>query len=148
MVETTGTVSLFEGLDHIQITVPRSEEEAARAFYGQVLGLSEIPKPAVLRERGGAWYRCGDQQLHLGIDEDHTPQAKAHPAFRVSDLEALRQRLEKAARPIIDDVEIPGLPTLFDPRSIRQSAGIPAGAGIWRRHRRSPGFTRERSGER
>jgi ubiquinone/menaquinone biosynthesis C-methylase UbiE len=73
-----------------------------------VLGLSEIPKPEVLRERGGAWYRCGDQQLHLGLEEEHTPQAKAHPAFRVHDLEALRQRLEKATMPIINDVEIPG----------------------------------------
>jgi len=108
MVATTGTPSPISGLDHVKVTVSRACEEEAKAFYGQVLGLTEIPKPAVLRERGGAWYRCGDQQLHLGVEEGSTPQAMAHPAFRVSNLELLQLRLEKANMPIIKDVEIPG----------------------------------------
>jgi hypothetical protein len=31
-------------LDHVQIAMPRGEEVAARAFYGRVFGLAEIPK--------------------------------------------------------------------------------------------------------
>lgn len=41
------------GLDHIQLAMPRGEEARARHFYGDVLGLTEVPKPANLAGRGG-----------------------------------------------------------------------------------------------
>jgi ubiquinone/menaquinone biosynthesis C-methylase UbiE/catechol 2,3-dioxygenase-like lactoylglutathione lyase family enzyme len=100
--------SFITGFDHLQVTAPRDREAEARAFYGEVLGLVEIPKPAVLAARGGAWYQCGDLQLHLGLQDDLTPQRKAHPAFRVRDLEAMRARLAAAGVPITTDEQIPG----------------------------------------
>jgi ubiquinone/menaquinone biosynthesis C-methylase UbiE/catechol 2,3-dioxygenase-like lactoylglutathione lyase family enzyme len=99
---------LIEGLDHIQVTAPRAEEARAKAFYGEVLGLREIPKPAVLAERGGAWYAVGDKQLHLGLEDAFLPQRKGHPAFVVADLAAMRARLEAAGAPITVDVPLPG----------------------------------------
>jgi ubiquinone/menaquinone biosynthesis C-methylase UbiE/catechol 2,3-dioxygenase-like lactoylglutathione lyase family enzyme len=105
---STGIMRLVEGFDHVQVTAPRDGEEQAKAFYGGVLGLEEVAKPAVLQGRGGAWYRCGAQQVHLGLEDDFTPQRKAHPAFLVSDLDALRERLEAAGAPITTDAQIPG----------------------------------------
>ena len=96
------------GFDHVQVTAPREREAEGRAFYGELLGLREIAKPEVLAGRGGAWYQCGELQLHLGVEDTFTPQRKAHPAFRVTDLDAVRRRLEAAGAPITMDVQLPG----------------------------------------
>ncbi|MFI5273452.1 MAG: methyltransferase domain-containing protein [Ktedonobacterales bacterium] len=99
----------IEGLDHVQVAAPRDAEAAARAFYGGVLGLREIAKPAALVGRGGAWFAVGDRdELHVGLEDEFQPQRKAHPAFRVRDLAAVRQRLVAAGRPIAESVPIPG----------------------------------------
>jgi hypothetical protein len=47
------------GLDHVQVAAPIGSENAARGFYGGLLGLSELEKPEALRERGGVWFACG-----------------------------------------------------------------------------------------
>lgn len=98
------------GFDHVQVAIPQTADGEARArwFYGEILGLPEIPKPDVLASRGGAWYRCGDLALHVGVDPDYAPPRKAHPAFLVRDLDAIRARLEEAACPIHTDAQIPG----------------------------------------
>jgi len=81
-------------LDHLQLAMPRGREPEARAFYGDILGLRELTKPANLALRGGVWFELGTQQLHLGVDGDFHPAKKAHPAFLVRDLPGLRARLE------------------------------------------------------
>lgn len=96
------------GFDHVQVTAPRASEAEAKRFYGVVLGLIETPKPEALAGRGGAWYRCGSQYLHIGLEDDFQPQRKAHPAFLVRDLAAMRSRLETAGAPIAIDAQIPG----------------------------------------
>jgi catechol 2,3-dioxygenase-like lactoylglutathione lyase family enzyme len=78
-------------IDHIQLAMPAGEEEKARAFYGELLGMTEIPKPPELAQRGGAWFRAGSVTLHLGVDADFRPARKAHPALLVDDLEAFIQ---------------------------------------------------------
>ena len=40
-------------IDHIQLAAPPGCEEAARRFFGELLGLEEIPKPEAIRARGG-----------------------------------------------------------------------------------------------
>jgi catechol 2,3-dioxygenase-like lactoylglutathione lyase family enzyme len=55
-------------LDHVQIAAPPDCEPAARHFFGDLLGLRELPKPAPLRARGGCWFALGDRQLHIGVD--------------------------------------------------------------------------------
>lgn len=76
-------------IDHVQIAMPASGEESARAFYMDVLGFIEIPKPAELAKRGGVWLQSENVQLHLGIEPNFHPARKAHPAFIVNDLNSL-----------------------------------------------------------
>jgi hypothetical protein len=44
-------------IDHVQLAMPRGGEDSARAFYAGLLEIPEVPKPAALVERGGAWSR-------------------------------------------------------------------------------------------
>jgi catechol 2,3-dioxygenase-like lactoylglutathione lyase family enzyme len=74
--------SFLTRLDHIQLAIPAGGEDVARAFYGGVLGLREVPKPPELAARGGAWFTSGPIVLHLGVDRDFRAAQKAHPAFR------------------------------------------------------------------
>lgn len=94
--------------DHVQVTAPQGTEDRARAFYGEILGLEEAPKPAALAGRGGVWYRVGHLHLHLGLEDDFVPARKAHPAFLVNDLDAIRVRLIAAGCVIVEDVQFPG----------------------------------------
>ncbi len=76
-------------IDHIQIAAPEGCESAAREFYGSILGMKEIEKPPVLRARGGCWFECGSQQLHIGVERNFQAAKKAHPAFAVFRLDEL-----------------------------------------------------------
>jgi 4-hydroxyphenylpyruvate dioxygenase-like putative hemolysin len=38
----------FTNIDHVQLAMPPGEEETARRFYHDLLGMVEIPKPAGL----------------------------------------------------------------------------------------------------
>lgn len=84
------------GLDHLQLAIPPAGEGSARAFYGELLGLAELPKPAELVARGGVWFALGTQALHLGVETPFVPARKAHPAFAVDDLEACRAHLHRS----------------------------------------------------
>ena len=85
--------ALITGLHHVQLAAPRGSEEALRHFYGTVLGMTEVPKPPVLAARGGAWFRSGAVELHLGIEDDFRPARKAHPGIVVADIDACVRRL-------------------------------------------------------
>lgn len=81
-------------LHHVQVSCPPGGEDAARRFYGDGLGLPEVEKPPVLAARGGCWFREGDVEVHVGVEDPFDPARKAHPAFLVDDLDALAVRLE------------------------------------------------------
>jgi catechol 2,3-dioxygenase-like lactoylglutathione lyase family enzyme len=103
----------IEGLDHVQVAAPAGCEAAARAFYGGLLGLAELPKPPLLAARGGLWFALGAQELHVGVAEPFAPATKAHPGIAVADeasLRALAADLESAGHRVTwaDPVEIPG----------------------------------------
>lgn len=83
-------------IDHVQIAMPAGEEETARAFYINILGFTEVPKPADLLKRGGAWFQSEGVQLHLGVESDFRPARKAHPAFLVEGLEAILEKVQRA----------------------------------------------------
>jgi catechol 2,3-dioxygenase-like lactoylglutathione lyase family enzyme len=88
------------GLNHMQIEAPAGCEAAARAFFGGLLGLSEIAKPANLQGRGGVWFAC--------VAPNFEPRRKGHPALEVRGLDAWRERLAAASVPITDDEPLPG----------------------------------------
>lgn len=99
------------GLDHVQVAAPPGCEAEARRFYGALLGLTEVEKPDALRLKGGVWFRCGKQQLHVGVETKFTPAQKAHPALRVIDggLDVLAKRLQQAGESVIWDEALPGV---------------------------------------
>lgn len=92
----------FISIDHIQLAAPPTSEEAAREFFGEVLGLEELPKPEKLAKRGGVWFLMGDKQIHIGIQKDFVPAKKAHPAFEIKNLEHLKSRIEDYGIETID----------------------------------------------
>jgi catechol 2,3-dioxygenase-like lactoylglutathione lyase family enzyme len=103
-------------LDHVQVAAPPGCETAARRFYGELLGLPELPKPAPLRSRGGAWFALSGGQLHVGVAEPFRPATQAHPALRLTDtaaLEVLAGRLAAAGAPVRWDAELPGVRRFF-----------------------------------
>jgi catechol 2,3-dioxygenase-like lactoylglutathione lyase family enzyme len=90
-------------LHHVQVACPRGGEDAARAFYGLGLGLTEVPKPAALAGRGGCWFRgfgtdgAPVVEVHVGVEEPFVPARKAHPALvtdDVAELEEMARQLE------------------------------------------------------
>lgn len=89
-------------LDHVQIAIPAGGEDAAREFFGDILGLSELPKPDDLRANGGCWFALGSLQLHLGIDPDFRPARKAHAALAIDDLAGLRNKLAVMGKSVTD----------------------------------------------
>ena len=95
-------------IDHVQVAMPRGGEETARRFYGALLGLAEIQKPANLVKRGGLWFQAGARQLHLGVEDDFRPASKAHPAFRVADLAGFAARCRAAGLTPIEDEPLSG----------------------------------------
>ncbi|MHC8515056.1 VOC family protein [Sporosarcina sp. ITBMC105] len=101
------------GIDHIQIAAPPNAEEQARQFYGKLLGMEEIPKPENLAARGGCWFQCGTQGVHIGIQADFSPAKKAHPGFTVNALPALKSRLEQAGYTISEEPPIDGRTRFF-----------------------------------
>jgi catechol 2,3-dioxygenase-like lactoylglutathione lyase family enzyme len=97
------------GLHHVQLAMPKGEEEAAVRFYGAILGLPQVEKPPELAPRGGVWFRDGDLEVHLGVEEpEFMPARKAHPAFLVRNLSTLRERIETAGYRVTDDVPLEG----------------------------------------
>ena len=97
----------IHGIAHVQLAIPPDGEDRARKFYGELLGLRELPKPESLRARGGAWFECGMQEIHCGLEEPIAP-SRRHPAFLVSGLEELRARLEAAGTATQDERQLPG----------------------------------------
>ncbi len=90
-------------LHHVQVSCPPGGEAAARKFYGDGLGLTEVDKPVALAGRGGAWFRGLDDagrvtaEIHVGVEADFVPARKAHPALLLSSIAELQecaQRLE------------------------------------------------------
>ena len=79
-------------LDHVQLGMPIGAEAEADRFYCDVLGFLVVPKPPVLAARGGRWYEMEGISLHLGVDSEFRPAAKAHICFVVDDIEELVAR--------------------------------------------------------
>lgn len=92
-------------IDHIQIAMPAGREDDARKFYGDLLKLPELEKPEALKSRGGVWFGLPDgRQVHLGVEQDFTPNKKAHPCFVVDEAyEALAHLVENAGYSVQHD---------------------------------------------
>ena len=97
----------------MQLAMPPSQEATARKFYEGVLGMTEVDKPPVLAARGGAWFRAGGVELHLGVEDDFRPARKGHPAIMVRDLDVLVDRLAAVGQPAEWDADFPGFRRVY-----------------------------------
>jgi catechol 2,3-dioxygenase-like lactoylglutathione lyase family enzyme len=88
-------------IDHIQLAIPPNSEDLARVFYGEILGLTEQPKPEHLVKNGGVWFERDDLKLHLGVDLSFRPAQKAHPGLLVEDLDELIDRCKRSGYRVV-----------------------------------------------
>lgn len=91
----------------MQLAMPAGREREARAYFGRLLGLTELEKPPTLAARGGVWFGLPDgRQLHLGVEEPFRPNRKAHPAFVSGALDGLADAIEEEGYPVGWDTEL------------------------------------------
>ena len=83
--------------------MPKGAEDLARKFYSGLLGLPEIPKPEMLRSRGGVWFEAGGLDIHVSVEEGKADSdLQRHFGLESSDVDVLRARL-KAAGVVTED---------------------------------------------
>lgn len=80
-------------LNHVALHV--RDLETSMHFYGEILELPQIPRPAF--SFPGAWYALGNQELHLIHDPELKPDTRRHHHFalRVDDAFVARVLLEQ-----------------------------------------------------
>lgn len=97
-------------MDHSALIV--RDLAATRRFYGEVLGLEEIPRPSSFKF-GGCWFRGPSFELHFILEKDCTSPAgwqdagpggrsglAHHLAFAVEDLDGAMRELEQHGIPL------------------------------------------------
>ncbi len=84
---------------HVNLGVPVGGVEAEESFLVEVLGYEKVAPPTNLADRA-RWFEGEDgKQIHLSVDPDHKPAARAHVAVEFGDeLGGLRRRLEQAGQ--------------------------------------------------
>jgi catechol 2,3-dioxygenase-like lactoylglutathione lyase family enzyme len=108
----------IERLDHVNVAIPAGGEEAADAFYRDLLGFEVIPKPPALQAaRGGRWLNSGPVTVHLGVDPEFRAAKTAHPAFSIRDLDSLAELLGQHGVEVLWDEDLDDVHrcVVFDP---------------------------------
>ena len=100
-------------IDHVQLAMPPGREAEARAFYADILGIAEQPKPPHLATRGGCWFERGALKIHLGVEKQFVPARKAHPALIVEDLPALVAALKRAGYAVVENEPLEGYDRVY-----------------------------------
>lgn len=101
-------------LQHVSIPRPPGSESQTRAFYGDLLGLPEIPAPNSLDAAEVLWFKLsGDAELHCFREEPVDDASNRHLCLVVDDLPGLRQKLLVAGHDPYDVEVIPGRPRFF-----------------------------------
>ncbi len=101
-------------VNHVLVTGPPGCEARARWFYGDLLGLREIPKPPGLAERGGVWFWAPNCEVHVGVEQDAgRAPSRRHVCFEVDDLEAARSLLEAHGVRVQEAPPRPGVRRFF-----------------------------------
>ncbi|MEH1767516.1 MAG: VOC family protein [Nostoc sp.] len=105
----------LDAVHHIQVTYPLEVEDAMLFFYSKVLGLTEIPRPEVIKNDSGAWYKLGDIELHISTEKNANNQAsRRHYCFQVNNLNAFEEHLKRHGVEIIPDQRpLPGYVRFF-----------------------------------
>lgn len=97
----------FQKFDHIMLCIPEGAEEAAREFYGGILGLEEITDPGFPIPKRAIWFQMGDVQLHIRSEGDQQ-LSERHPAFQVKSLHKAEEVLTAHGLTVKHESKIPG----------------------------------------
>jgi len=100
-------------LQHVSSPFANGRQAALRTFYGELLGLREIPTPSTLAHLELVWFSAGDGvELHFfqGAVDD---AAARHFCLDIEDLDETRRRLRDAGHEPYDDTPIPNRPRFF-----------------------------------
>jgi catechol 2,3-dioxygenase-like lactoylglutathione lyase family enzyme len=76
--------------------MPPGGDDDARAFYGEVLGMREIPKPEGLAAMTVVWFAANEEgdEVHVFQEENIGPNSAAqHLCLEVDDIEGYKTRL-------------------------------------------------------
>ena len=101
---------------------PVSQWDAAKAFYGEVLGLQETQ---VNDDLGWAAYNSGSLPLFIIRRPELVAGGGAVATFRVDDLEALHDRLVTSGAQVEEQLQLSGnllIMTFYDPDGNRLEA--------------------------
>ncbi len=99
-------------VQHVSIPIPAGGVEAGRAFYGDTLGLRQIPTPPALDASRIVWFAMGDagDELHLFTEEDDVRSAGQHFCMQVDDIEAWRAKLAEQGVEVMETEPIVSRP--------------------------------------
>jgi len=100
-------------IQHVSIPRPPGSDEKTRAFYGDLLGLEEIPVPKSIQYLDLIWYRLGDSELHLFAEEPIDDSSGRHFCIVVENQAETRAKLVEAGYNPTDTNPIPGRPRFF-----------------------------------
>ena len=98
------------GIHHSSIVV--TDMERARQFYGDILGLKQIERPANFTTPV-AWFEVGDEHVHLIPSPHPDTQSPRHFALHVDDARAAREHLRSHGIEIQETVPIAGADRFF-----------------------------------
>jgi catechol 2,3-dioxygenase-like lactoylglutathione lyase family enzyme len=100
-------------LQHVSSPFTDGGQAALRTFYGELLGLSEIPTPSTLSNLELVWFSAGGGgELHF-FRGAADPAAARHFCLDVEGLDETRRRLSVAGYEPYDDTPIPNRPRFF-----------------------------------
>ncbi|WP_341530242.1 VOC family protein [Nostoc sp. UHCC 0302] len=105
----------LKAVHHVQVTYPLEVENAMLFFYSKVLGLTEIPRPDVIKNESGAWYLLGDIEIHVSTEKNTNNQtSRRHFCFQVDNLNTFKEHLKAHGVEIIPDQRpLPGYIRFF-----------------------------------
>ena len=84
-------------LHHSYHTIPATGADPLRHFYGDLLGLPEIPKARILTDVPVIWFGVGEDHLHFRLDDTwERGHIDHHIALLIEDLPPVLDRLQKA----------------------------------------------------
>ena len=101
-------------LQHVSIPRPPGSDAVTRAFFGDLLGLEEIPAPDSIKDTDVIWFKAGEgAELHVFLEDALDDPSIRHFCLVVDDVKGLRAKLTEAGYAPYDVQRIPGRPRFF-----------------------------------
>ena len=100
-------------LQHVSIPRPPGSGLQTRAFYGDLLGLTEKPVPKSIEHLDLVWFQIGELELHVFSEEPLDDDSGRHFCLVVEDVEGIRRKLLANGYEPWDPDPIPGRPRFF-----------------------------------